>query len=377
VDFGLSEEQRLLDDTVRRFLAERLPIARVRELRDAEQTFDAAAWKELAALGVVGCLVSEAHGGAGLGVLDAAVIATALGHGAAPLPFLSSAVLAPLLFEALGSPEQQQRWLPRLAAGETRVAVAAAESVEKRQDAGVSHAEGRLSGTALFVVDGVGAEAFLVPAGGELWLVPADAARLEVVPLVTIDATRPLAELRLRGVTPAQRLGSSGGAEPALARALDVARVVLAADLLGCCDRALELAVAYAQERRQFDRPIASFQAVKHLCAEMAAAIEPARALVWYAAHACDAVPMTSLAPGSLRASLAEEPPVLASLAKAHLAEVATFVLKTATEVHGGIGFTDACDLHFWFHRVALDRQLLGGPEKLRARAAELQGWAS
>jgi alkylation response protein AidB-like acyl-CoA dehydrogenase len=102
---------------------------------------------------------------------------------------------------------------------------------------------------------------------------------------------------------------------------------------------------------------------VKHLCAEMAAAIEPARALLWYAAHAWDALP--------------DEAPLLASLAKSHLAEVGTFVLKTATEVHGGIGFTDACDLHFWFHRAALDRQLLGGPEKLRARAADLQGWAS
>jgi alkylation response protein AidB-like acyl-CoA dehydrogenase len=363
VDFGLSEEQRLLDDTVRRFLAERLPIARVRELRDAEQGFDATAWKELAALGVVGCLVSETHGGAGLGVLDAAVIATALGHGAAPLPFLSSAVLAPLLLEALGSPEQQKSWLPRLAAGETRVAVAVAERVEKRQDAGVRESGGRLSGVALFVPDAAGAEALLVASGDDLWLVPADARGLELRALPTIDATRRLAELRFGDVQPGERVGAAGGAGRALERAVDVARVVLAADLLGCCDRALELAVGYAQQRRQFDRPIASFQAVKHLCAEMAAAIEPARALLWYAAHAFDALPA--------------EAPLLASLAKSHLAEVGTFVLKTATEVHGGIGFTDACDLHFWFHRAALDRQLFGGPEKLRARAAELQGWAS
>ena len=367
MDFGLSEEQRLLDATVRRFLAERLPLARVRELREDEHAFDAGAWKELAALGVVGCLVSEAHGGAGLGVLDATVIATALGHGAAPLPFLSSAVLAPLLLEALGSPEQKKSWLPGLAAGETRIAVAAGERVERRQDAGVSEQDGRLSGVALFVADALGAEALLVACGDDLWLVPADARGLELRPLPTLDATRPLAELRLSGVTPAQRLGPAGGAGPALARAIDVARVVLAADLLGCADRALELAVAYAQQRRQFERPIASFQAVKHLCAEMAAALEPARALLWYAAHAFDA---------GERAALPEEPGVLAALAKAHLAEVGTFVLRTATEVHGGIGFTDACDLHLWFHRTALDRQWLGGPEKLRARAAALHRWA-
>jgi alkylation response protein AidB-like acyl-CoA dehydrogenase len=363
MDFGLSDEQRLLDDTVRRFLTERLPIARVRALRDAGEGFDAGAWKELAALGVVGCLVPEELGGAGLGVLDAAVIAAALGHGASPLPFLGPCVLAPLLLRALGSPAQQQAWLPRLAAGEARLAVAAAERVERRQDAGVREEAGRLHGVALFVADGVGADGFLVSCGDDLWLVPAGAPGLEVAPLPTLDATRTLAELRFAGARPVERVGPAGGAGPALERALDAARVAIAADLLGCCDRALELAVAYAMERRQFDRPIASFQAVKHLCAEMAAAIEPARALVWYAAHAQDALPA--------------EAALDAALAKAHLAEVATFVVRTATEVHGGIGFTDACDLQFWFKRAALGRQLLGGPAWLRARAAALQGWAA
>jgi len=361
--FGLSDEQRLLDDSVRRFLAERLPIARVRELRDAGRHFDAGAWKELAELGAVGCLVPEEFGGAGLGVLEAAVIATALGHGAAPLPFLGPCVMAPLLLRELGSKPQQQRWLPALASGDARIAVAVAERVERRQDAGVRCEAGRLSGTALFVIDGPGADAFLVPTGDDLWLVPAATPGLEVAPLPTLDATRSLAELRFGAVAPAERLGAAGAAGAALERAIDVARTLLAADLLGCSDRALELAVAYAMQRHQFERPIASFQAVKHLCAEMAAAIEPARSLVWYAAHAFDAMP--------------DEAALDASLAKAHLAEVATFVVRTATEVHGGIGFTDACDLHFWFKRAALGRQLLGGPGRLRERAAALQGWTT
>ncbi len=359
--FGLTDEQRLLDASVRRFLAERLPIARVRELRDSGGLFDAAAWKDLAGLGVVGCLVPEVFGGAGLGVFEAALIATALGHGAAPLPFLGPCVMAPLLLRELGSKPQQERWLPALAAGEARIAVAAAERVERRQDAGVAYEGGRLSGTALFVIDGVGADAFLVPTGDDLWLVPAAAPGLEVAPLPTLDATRSLAELRFIAVEPAERLGAAGAAGAAVDRAIDVARVLLAADLLGCSDRALELAVAYAMQRRQFDRPIASFQAVKHLCAEMAAAIEPARSLVWYAAHAADA--------------MRDEAALDAALAKAHLAEVATSVVRTATEVHGGIGFTDDCDLHFWFKRAALGRQLLGGPARLRERAAALQGW--
>jgi alkylation response protein AidB-like acyl-CoA dehydrogenase len=361
LNFALSEAQRLLEDGVRRFLAERLPVARVRELRDRGESFDPEPWRQLAELGVLGCRVPEEHGGAELGVLDAAIVASVLGHGAWPLPFLGPCVMAPQLVAELGSPEQQRAWLPRLAAGEARIAVAAAERVERRQDAGVTCAAGRLSGVALFVVDGVGADAFLVPTADDLWLVPAAAPGLECVPLASLDATRALAELRLRDVAPAERLGPAGGAGAALDRAIDVARVMLAADLLGCCDRALELAVAYAMQRRQFDRPIASFQAVKHMCAEMAAAIEPARALVWYAAHAFDALP--------------GEAALDAALAKAHLAEVGRFVLRTATEVHGGIGFTDACDLQFWFKRAELDRQLLGGPARLRARAAELQGW--
>jgi alkylation response protein AidB-like acyl-CoA dehydrogenase len=131
--------------------------------------------------------------------------------------------------------------------------------------------------------------------------------------------------------------------------------------MLGASDRALALAVDYAKQRKQFGRVIGSFQAVKHLCAEMVAEIEPARALLWYAAHAFDSAP--------------EESPLHALLAKSHLAEVATRVVRTATEVHGGIGFTDECDLHLWFKRTALDRQLLGGPERLRAQAARLQGW--
>jgi alkylation response protein AidB-like acyl-CoA dehydrogenase len=123
----------------------------------------------------------------------------------------------------------------------------------------------------------------------------------------------------------------------------------------------VEQAVAYAQQRKQFDRVIGSFQAVKHLCAEMVAELEPARSLVWYAAHAFDAVP--------------EEASLMAAHAKAHLSEIGPFVVRTATEVHGGIGFTDEQNLHYWFKRVGVDRALLGSPELLREEAARAQGW--
>jgi alkylation response protein AidB-like acyl-CoA dehydrogenase len=357
MDFGLSEEQVLLGNTVRRFLEERLPIERVREVAEGEDGIDREAWAGLAELGVAGCLVAEEHGGADLGLLDAAVIASELGHGAAPAPFLGTAVLAARILRQAAPPNTQAEWLPRIADGSARIGVAAAERVERRQQTAILASAGKLSGTALFVIDGVGADAYLIAQGDDVHLVVADAPGLSRKPLPTIDRTRRLVELELEAVSPAATFVDAGHA---LDRALDAARVIEAADILGSCDRALALSVAYAMDREQFGRPIASFQAVKHMCAEMAAAIEPARSLVWYAAHAGDALP--------------EESALLAALCKAHLGDVGRDVLRKATEVHGGIGFTDECDLQLWFKRVGLSRQLLGGPELLRARAAALQG---
>jgi alkylation response protein AidB-like acyl-CoA dehydrogenase len=359
MDFGLSDEQKLLDDSLRRFLAERVPTPRVRELIETPDAHDPKLWSDLAELGVAGCLIAEEHGGAGLALLDAAVIATALGHAAAPTPFLGSAILAPALI-ASGSEAQRKEWLPQLAAGRLRLGVALAEQVERRDDAGTALDAGKLRGTALFAIDGVGADAYLVAAGDALALVAKNAPGLGVEAMPTIDRTRRLAELRFDGVAPTEWLGRGDAARAAIANALIAARVALAADMLGACDRSLALSVDYAKQRKQFERPIAQFQAVKHMCAEMAAAIEPARSLVWYAAHAAHEIPA--------------EAALLALHAKAHLADVAMDVVRIATQVHGGIGFTDACDLQLWFKRVSLARQLLGTPARLRANAAALQG---
>jgi alkylation response protein AidB-like acyl-CoA dehydrogenase len=143
------------------------------------------------------------------------------------------------------------------------------------------------------------------------------------------------------------------------------AAAVLAAETLGAAQSMLEQAVAYAGQRRQFGRAIASFQAVKHACAEMAAALEPCRAFVWYAAHAQDG------------AELDEAPSMLAAQTKAHLDEVGREVARTATEVHGGMGFTELLGLPFWFKRIMANRQLLGGPERCREDAALAQGMAA
>ena len=364
MDFGLSEEQRLLEETFRSWLAEHAPIARVRELVSRGAEGLGALWPELAELGAAGVLVPEEHGGSGLGVLDAGLIAQALGRAVTPAPFLGSAVMAPTALLAAGTPAQRAEWLPRLATGETCIGIAATEVYSRREGAGVRLEGGRLFGTALFALDVPGADAILVAAGADdLLLVPLDAERLAIERLSSVDATRALAELVFDGVPPAEALGGPGGAGAAIERMLDAGRAAVAGDLVGACEAMLDQAVEYAKQRTQFGRVIGSFQAVKHLCAEMAAELEPARSLFWYAAHALGALP--------------DEAPLAVAHAKAHLSEVATAIAKTSTEVHGGIGFTEEQGLHFWFKRIGLDRQLLGGPEVLRERAAALQGWAA
>ena len=145
--------------------------------------------------------------------------------------------------------------------------------------------------------------------------------------------------------------------------AVDAGRVLLAADSLGAGQAMIEKAVDYAGQREQFNRVIASFQAVKHMCAEMAAALEPCRSMVWYAAHALDELPDEAL--------------MMASHTKAHLSEVGQFVTRTATEVHGGMGFTDLVGLHYWFKRAGFNRQIMGSPEWLRERAFQQQDLVS
>ncbi len=363
MDFALTEEQQLLAETLRKYLTSDLPPSRVRELVADEPGGDGGSWKTLCELGVAGLLVPEELGGSGLRLLDAAVAAESLAWGVAPAPFLGSAVMAPVALRAGGSREQRERWLPRLADGEVRVGVAAQEMCGRRDAAGVDRRGDRISGRALMVVDGIGADHYLVAAdrGESLAFVSARAPGLACIPLRTLDRTRSFCALELDECAVDEWIGEPGGAEAISRRMLDAARIVLAADLLGASERAIELAVAYALERKQFDRVIGSFQAVKHLCAEMVAELEPARSLLWYAAHAFDAEP--------------DEAHRMACHAKAHLAEVGPFVVRTATEEHGGIGFTDEQNLHYWFKRAGVDRQLLGTPEDLREEAARLQGW--
>ena len=357
MDFGLSEDQELLVETVRSFLADRVPITRVRELRDADCPNDRDVWRGLAELGVTGVLVPEKHGGSALGLLDAALVSQSLGYAATPAPFLSSAVMVPIALGTLGAGEADA-WLGGIGTGEQVFGVAVTETFSVRENAGIALEGGRLSGKALMALDAFGADRVLVAVGSDrLAVIRGDAAGLEATRLATIDATRCTSELVLDGVEPEAVFEHAGDA---IAAMLDAGRIALAADALGAAESMIERAVAYAKERKQFDRVIGSFQAVKHMCAEMIADLEPARALLWYAAHSFDALP--------------DEAPLTACHLLAHVSEIGREIASVATQVHGGIGWTDEQNLHFWFKRIGVDRHLLGGPEQLRARAAELQG---
>lgn len=355
MEFDLSDEQVMLQDSVHRFLLDAGGLERTRAFAARGEARATDISEGLAQLGVSGLLISEEHGGSGLSLLDAALTAEVLGRHVSPAPFIGASVIAPIAIGRGGSRAQRDQWLPRLAAGRVIAGAALSEFAGARETAGVDLRQGKLYGRALFPTDFEVDVYVVADRDGGLSLVAADAPGLTRARLTTVDVTRPSGELILDGVEAEPLEDASPGLIHAL---IDAGRVMYAADTLGAAQEMLDRAVAYATDRKQFGRPIGSFQAVKHMCAEMAAALEPCRALVWYAAHALDALPA--------------EASLTACHAKAHLAEVGTFVARTATEVHGGMGFTDLIGLHYWFKRIGFNRQMLGGPQRVREEAARL-----
>ena len=361
MDFALSEEQRMLQDSITGYLESGCPLTRVREVAEARDDRADDVWGELTNLGVHGVLIPEEYGGVGLDHLEAALIGEALGNAVAPVPYAASSIMAPTALVMAGSDEQKETWLPQLAAGEVVVGVGVTEQIGRRETDGVSATGGKLNGKAMFVLDGTSADILLIASNdGTLHLVDPNGSGVTRNKLKTIDRTRTVAEIVLEGARGDVLPGSVGDREPLLTT-IDVGRMILAADTLGAAQAMLDQAVAYAKERRQFNRVIGSFQAVKHMCSEMAAELEPCRSLVWYAAHAYTAIP--------------EEGRLMACHAKAHLSEVGKFVARKSTEVHGGMGITDLLGLHYWFKRIGFNRQLLGAPELVREEAARVQAW--
>jgi alkylation response protein AidB-like acyl-CoA dehydrogenase len=358
VNFDTSEEQELLQQTVAQFLEGECPPLRVREIFESESGHDPALWKGMVELGLAGLLVPEAHGGAGLEVIDLALVAETLGHGGAPGPFLGHA-LASAAILAGGSDAQRATWLPRLASGEVLGSVALGESGGRWLPEQWQLAAGdRLSGEKRFVPYAGLADLVVVGvSGGGLALVERGASGLASETYAGADRTRRLDTLRLED-TPCEPLADGAAAA---GRVRDLGLVLLAADAFGAATRLLDMCVDHAGTREQFGVTIGHFQALKHQLANMAVAIEPSRGLWWYAAHAQDRVP--------------EDAERYAALAKAHVTDAAMQLARDSVEAHGGIGFTWECDVQIWFKRALFDRAWLGTPEVHRERAAELAGW--
>ena len=374
--FGLSEEQNMLRETVARFLEDHASLDVVRAYAQGEAHLAEALSEGLSQLGVSQLVLPEADGGAGLGLLEAALVQQELGKCVAPVAFMARAVLAPLVLREIEDQTMRQHHIAQFMAGK-KYGVALTEAVAARENGAVLVDNGRLSGRLNFVLDAAHADYLLIPlpshrasdsqsdtefdAGfddgstSHEWACVAIASgRVEA--LKTIDRTRPFHVYHFdQAECTVVRSKASAG------RIIDAARILIAADSFGAAEEMLARAVAYAQERQQFGRAIGSFQAVKHLCAEMAANLEPVRALLWYSAYAFDAVP--------------QEAPLMSRLLKARMSEIGRDIARGTTEVHGGMGFTDLLGLHFWFKRIGVNRQLLGGPEHVRAEAAHAQGW--
>jgi len=378
VSFVPTQEQEELRATVRRFLEQRSPIAEVRRLMETSTGHDPAVWAQMGAqLGLQGLHIPEAYGGQGFTLVEVALVLEEMGRALLCAPYLGSVCLAATAILHGATEEQRRALLPRIAAGETIAALAVAEESARWDDDGVrlearpEEGELRLDGTKSFVLDGHIADALVVAgrrprtsgAGGiSLFLVAGDAPGLERALLPTLDPTRKLARLRFSGVR-ATLLGESGGGSAALRRTVDEAAVCLAAEMAGGARRCLESAVGYAKTRVQFGRPIGSFQAVKHLCADLLLEVEQATSAAYHAAR--------------VAAGGGADLPLVASVAKAYCSEAYSHVATENIHIHGGLGFTWEHDAHLHLRRARSSEVLLGDPTLHRERVArELIGAA-
>jgi alkylation response protein AidB-like acyl-CoA dehydrogenase len=323
MDFDLTEDQKEIKRVAHELLAARSPWAKVREAAE-RGAYDRALSAELVGLGWPGIAVSEEHGGQGLGTIELAVLAEELGYACAATPLVPAAATA-LAIDAAGSDAQRERWLPGLGAGELSAGLGVRDLVADGESADV-----------ILLLDGDGASL----------LEGAEASGIDA-----IDPTRRYASLSAGG-------GGAEAGEPLGAGAAERVRIILAAELLGVCQRALEMTLEYVKDRKQFGVPVGSFQAVAHRCAQMLRDTESVRSATYFAAWAAESDP--------------ERLPEAAALAAAAAADAGREVTGSAIQAHGGIGFTWEADVHWLYKRAQLDIALLGGARRHRATLARL-----
>lgn len=371
MQFVHSEEQQLIRATARGFLADYGP-ERVRAALRAPAGYDALLWRQISAeLGWCGLAIAESYGGAGLGWVELCLLQEEQGRRLVASPFFGTVALAAPLIQAAGTEAQRDAWLKRIASGTVRIACAlsGAQGLPPPEGATVTLAARAgafaLDGVSDFVIHADGADAYLVlargPQAGALSVValPASSAGVTLEPHVMLDLTRPMGRLTFKDapVRAEQVIGAPGAAAPAVERALNLARIALAAEALGGAEQVLEMTTEYVKQRVQFGRAVGSFQAVKHRLADMMVQVEAAKSAAWYAACVVDE--------GS--AELAEA----AAIAKSYCCDAFYDCAANAIQLHGGIGFTWEHDLHFFLKRGRANAALLGDAKWHRERVAD------
>lgn len=371
MDFAFSEEQDELRRYAIQWLGERAASTEVRRISETDEGFDPTHWKELAEMGWLGMAIPEDDGGAGFGFLEQAVLLEEQGASLFPSPFFSTTVMGANALMWAGSPQQRSEWLPRIASGEAVVALAISDDGNWEAESIGTLVTQRggdlvLTGSKAHVLDGHVADLMIVAArdddGLALIAVPTDLPGIECETVSSMDPTRKQARVRLTRleVPPAARMNGSDNVRIVLDRLHRRAAVALAIELVGGAQRCLDMAVSYARTRQQFGRPIGSFQAIKHMCADMFVAVESARAAAYYAAWT--------------ESEDNEEAPRAASLAKAHCSEAAYRCAADNIQIHGGIGFTWEHDAHLYFKRAATSLLMFGSPADHRRRLAAQVG---
>ncbi|MCP5028017.1 MAG: acyl-CoA/acyl-ACP dehydrogenase [Actinomycetia bacterium] len=367
MNFAFSEEQEQLRGFVRSFLEEKSPEAAVREQMDTEQGYDNAVWSQMGEqMGLQGLIVPEEYGGQGYGYVELTVVLEEMGRALLCAPYFSTVVLAANALIHSGDDAAKSAHLPGIASGETVAALAFTEENGKWDESGVTataDADGKISGTKSFVLDGHTADLLIVAArsaaGVSLYTVDPTAGGVTRTALSTMDQTRKQAKIELDGAQ-GTLVGADGGGWDILGTVLDLAAVGLAAEQVGGAQACLDMAVEYAKVRVQFGRPIGSFQAIKHKCADMLLEVESAKSAAYYA--------------GWCASEMNDELPSVASLAKAYCSDAYFHSAAENIQIHGGIGFTWEHPAHLYFKRAKSSELLFGDPTYHRELLAQRIG---
>ena len=370
MNFAFSEEQEELRKSVRRFLDDKSPETEVRRLMETTEGYDPAVWSQMAnQLGLQGLAIPEEYGGSGYSYVELIIVLEEMGRSLLCAPYFSTVGLAANALLNSGDDAAKKEYLPGIASGDTIATLAFTEESGRWDLDGVTLTAKKagdgytLDGHKMFVIDGHTANLIIVVAksdgGLSLFAVDGTAAGLTRTPLSTMDQTRKQAKLEFSG-TPARLIGSAGGAEAGLQKTFDLAAIALAAECVGGAQKCLDMSVEYAKVRVQFGRPIGSFQAIKHKCADMLLEVESAKSAAYYAGWAA--------------ADDSDEVPVVAALSKAYCTEAYFHAAAENIQIHGGIGFTWEHPAHLYFKRAKSSELLLGDPTYHRELLAQRIG---